>query len=41
MNVSSFVRVGLTVVAVALAGLAWSQQNAPRVALIIGNARYP
>jgi formylglycine-generating enzyme required for sulfatase activity len=41
MNVSSFVRVGLTVVAVALAGVAWSQQNAPRVALIIGNARYP
>src|SRR5262249_47721082 len=41
MNIRSFVRVGLTLVAVALAGSAWSQQSAPRVALIIGNARYP
>ena len=41
MNVRSFVRVGLTLVAVALGGSAWSQQSAPRVALIVGNARYP
>jgi formylglycine-generating enzyme required for sulfatase activity len=41
MNVRSFVRLGLILVAAALAGLAWSQQSAPRVALIIGNARYP
>jgi formylglycine-generating enzyme required for sulfatase activity len=41
MNVRSFVRLGLTLVAVALAGSAWSQQSAPRVALVIGNARYP
>src|SRR5262249_6917228 len=41
MNMRSFVRVGLTLVAVAFAGSAWSQQSAPRVALIIGNARYP
>jgi formylglycine-generating enzyme required for sulfatase activity len=41
MDVRSFVRVGLTLVAVALGGSAWSQQSAPRVALIVGNARYP
>jgi formylglycine-generating enzyme required for sulfatase activity len=41
MNVRFFVRLGLTLVAAAIAGSAWSQQSAPRVALIIGNARYP
>ena len=41
MNVRSFVRLGLILVAAAIAGSAWSQQSAPRVALIIGNARYP
>ena len=41
MNVRSFVRLGLTLVAAAIAGSAWSQESAPRVALIIGNARYP
>ena len=41
MNVRSFVRLGLTLVAAAIAGSVWSQQSAPRVALIIGNARYP
>jgi formylglycine-generating enzyme required for sulfatase activity len=41
MNARSFVRLGLTLIAAAIAGSAWSQQSAPRVALIIGNARYP
>ena len=41
MNVRSLLRLGLILVAAAIAGSAWSQQSAPRVALIIGNARYP